>query len=195
LVVPVASIYWFHSVLYNGWRQMFFIYPPLVLIGVYGLVSFYQWVKEKTHASAIIQGLMALVLAAGLAEPVAFMVRNHPYENMYFNPLAGDPGTLRHRFELDYWGLSFKQAVDDILVHDPGQSIRVYFTDESGLNYIYTGLSGSQRSRLVVEQNPDQANYFIGDFLFHTRDYFPGRQVFFSANVRGTTICVVYRLR
>jgi hypothetical protein len=31
-VIPVVAIYLFHSVLYDGWRQMFFIYPAIILI-------------------------------------------------------------------------------------------------------------------------------------------------------------------
>ena len=36
------------------------------------------------------------------------MIRDHPYQNVYFNLLAGSD--KRHRFELDYWGLSYKEA-------------------------------------------------------------------------------------
>ena len=40
LVIPVAAVYLFHSVLYDSWRQMFFIYPAILLIS-YAVWSVY----------------------------------------------------------------------------------------------------------------------------------------------------------
>jgi hypothetical protein len=55
------------------------------------------------------------VLLAGLALPVIHMVRLHPYQYAYFNPLAGGVAGARDRYMLDYWGLSFKQAAQGLL--------------------------------------------------------------------------------
>jgi hypothetical protein len=196
LVIPVTAIYWFHSVLYSGWRQMYFIYPPLVLISTRGFIALYGWFRRHTLRPIGVISATLLILAAGLAEPVGFMLRYHPNENVYFNRLAGDPAALRQRFELDYWGLSYKQAIDYILAHDPDKAIPIFFADSHGLDYINSALSSQQRSRLIVLDNQDKgARYFVGDFLFHPADYYPASKEYFSIIVRGVKIIVVYRLR
>ena len=41
------------------------------------------------------------------------MIKHHPFQNVYFNMLAGKE--IEKKFEMDYWGLSNKQALDYIL--------------------------------------------------------------------------------
>jgi hypothetical protein len=194
LAIPVAAIFVFHSVLYDGWRQMFFIYPAIVLTSVRGLRAVYRWLMHLNIFTAGIRILAGVLLLVGLAEPTWFMLRYHPYENVYFNALAGNPLTLRQRFELDYWGLSYKQAIDFILAHDPSPSIKVFIANPPGLDYINGRLNAEQKTRLVPVTDPGEANYFVSEFRWHPEDY-PYTDVFFSINVRGTIIMIVFRLR
>jgi hypothetical protein len=138
--------------------------------------------------------IVGLVLLAGLAEPVWFIFRYHPNENVYFNALAGTPSTLRQRFELDYWGLSYKQGIDYILAYDPRKSIKIFVSDPPGQDYINAGLSSHNKSRLVSVSDPSDANYFVSVFRWHPGEY-PYTDEFYSINVRRTKIMVVYRLR
>lgn len=196
LAIPVTAVYWFHSVLYNGWRQLFFIYPPLVLISVYGFFALHGWLVRNTRHWVAGTLVTLFILTVGLAEPIGFMVRYHPYEYIYFNQLAGDPATIRDRFELDYWGLSYKQAIDYILTHEPRKVIPITVADSAGLDYIYSALPPVQSSRLVVLADQDNgADYFIGDYLFHPKDYYPSSLEYFSVYVRGIKIIVAYKLR
>jgi len=194
LAIPVAAIYLFHSVLYDGWRQLFFIYPAIVLISLRGLVYLYRWLlRLPWHANGI-RILAGIILLAGLMEPAWFMVRYHPHENVYFNIFAGDPTTLRQRFELDYWGLSYKQGIDAILANDPGKSIKIFVADPPGQDYINSGLSSEDKARLIGVKDPADANYFVSVYRWHPEDYsYPDE--FYSISVRGAKILVVYKLR
>lgn len=195
MVIPIAAIYIFHSVLYDGWRQMFFIYPAIVLVSVSGFRALYHWMARmmpvRLNAIRIVAGILLL---GGLVEPAWFMVRYHPDENIYFNLFAGDPTTLRQRYELDYWGLSYKQGIDFILAHDPGKSIHVYVADPPGQDYINFGLTSQNKTRLIPVKDPAEADYFISVFRWHPADYdYPDE--LYSVSVRGEKIMVVYRLR
>ena len=194
LVFPIAAIYIFNSVLYDGWRQMFFVYPAIVLISLRGLKALYKWLLHFNLKSNGIRIAAGLFLLVGLAEPIWFMVRYHPHENVYFNAFAGNPLTLRQRFELDYWGLSYKQAIDFILTNDPSQNIKIFVANPPGQDYINGGLTGAQKSRLIIADDPGNADYFVSEFRWHPEDY-PYMDEFYSINIRGTKIMVVYRLR
>src|SRR5262249_8718554 len=52
---------------------------------------------------------------AGLLSPLVEIVRLHPYEYTHFNHIAGGVRGARERYMLDYWGLSFKQASQELL--------------------------------------------------------------------------------
>jgi hypothetical protein len=196
LVIPLISIYLFHSVLYNGWRHMFFIFPAIVLFSVRGFSALHKWLSQITGHGVEATIITVMVLAIGLFEPTWFLIRNNPYGNVYFNQLAGDPNTLRQRFELDYWGLSYKKAIDYILATDPSEKIPIYMADVSGLDYINSALSPEQKSRFVILDSPDKgARYFIGNFSFHPEDYYPKSKIYYSINVRGAEIIVVYQFQ
>jgi len=46
--------------------------------------------------------------------PVVEMVRLHPYQYTHFNHLAGGIKAADDHYMLDYWGLAFKQAADEL---------------------------------------------------------------------------------
>jgi hypothetical protein len=191
LALPLAAVTILHSVVYDGWRQMYFIYPPILLIAVFGMKAVYEWLANKyPTASKILAGTFLMV---GLLEPLIFAIQNHPHENVYFNVFAGNPATLRQNFELDYWGLSYKQGIDYILAHDPSKKIDLAVADFPGEEYIEYMLTQEQASRLVVRslQNSD---YFITVFRYHPEDYIVGKE-YYSVSIRGVKIMTVYKLK
>jgi hypothetical protein len=172
---------------------MFFIYPAIVLIGIFGLRAVYEWIYHLVPKNVTMKIIYCLLILIGLSEPILFMARYHPFENVYFNFLAGNPATLRNRFELDYWGLSYKQAIDFILVNDPRQQIKIAVANPPGFDYINGGLSNTNKSRLVQVSIPGNADYFVSEFRWHPEDY-PYEDEFYSIKVRGTKIMAVYRI-
>jgi hypothetical protein len=196
LTIPVISVYFFHSVLYNGWRHLFFIYPAMVLFSTRGFSSLFNWLVKITKRQTLSIIILVFILAIGFLEPASFLVRYPCYGTVYFNQFAGDPKTLRQRFETDYWGLSYKEAIDHILSTDPSDKIPIYMSDVSGLDYINSELPPEQKVRLVVLKSPDEgARYFIGNYSFHPGDYYPASQVFYAIDVRGIQIIIVNKFR
>jgi hypothetical protein len=196
LAIPILSVFLFNSVLYNGWRHLFFIYPAIVLFSTRGFLSLYTWLLKLTgkHTKAIL--IVVVILAVGFFEPISFLIRYPRYGTVYFNQLAGDPQTLRKRFELDYWGISYKEAIDYILATDKSDQIPIYIADVSGLDYINSVLSPEQKARFDVLKSPDDgARYFIGNYSFHPNEYYPSNLEYFSIDVRGTKILAIYRFK
>jgi hypothetical protein len=52
-----------------------------------------------------------VLLAAGLVNVLAFDVRFHPNQAIYFNELVGGPRGAFAKFDMDYWGNCVLQAV------------------------------------------------------------------------------------
>jgi len=71
--------------------------------------------------------VLTTALLLCLVPPVNFMVKNHPFEHLYFTRFAGrDMQEIKQRFELDYWGLSNRQALEYIVRTDTSRRIRVF---------------------------------------------------------------------
>jgi len=54
------------------------------------------------------------LFAASLMLPLTEMIRLHPYQYTYFNHVAGTVRAADANYMLDYWGLAFKQASDEL---------------------------------------------------------------------------------
>ncbi len=102
LILAIAR----HSTLYDAWRHLLFIYPPLVVLAAIG----WRDVMAATREYRLLPAVAAAALIAGCTEPLRFMVRSHPNEVVYFNALVGGPRGAFKEFELDYWGNSLLQA-------------------------------------------------------------------------------------
>jgi 4-amino-4-deoxy-L-arabinose transferase-like glycosyltransferase len=102
---PIVYVIVRGSTIYDGIRQLLFVMPPLFVLAALG----WQWCLNALAARS--RAIAATVLAVGLLEPVVYQVRNHPNQVVYFNPLLGGPAYALQRFELDYWGNCYLQAM------------------------------------------------------------------------------------
>ncbi len=121
--IPVLAAILLESNLYNGWRQMYFIYAPFCLlaaIGIHWLVSVSSRLKmgERVHYWLAIIGLITTVFA---------MIQLHPYQSVYFNFLVdkGDPEQLNKQYDMDYWGVSVREGLEHLLERYPSSVLYV----------------------------------------------------------------------
>ena len=112
LILPIAAVIALNSNMYNGWRQAYFLYAPLCVLAAFGLRGLAALPKPRLRAGAF------ALAALGLAVVAVQMVRLHPLQNLYFSPLA-DKSALDDRWEMDYWGVSYKEALDALLKTQP----------------------------------------------------------------------------
>lgn len=85
--------------LYDNFRQLHFILPPVFLLGGLGLRALFSRLTPPVWRAVV---LVVLVLPG-----LAGWLRLFPYEYTYYNNLAGQ--TFRV-YEADYWATSFREA-------------------------------------------------------------------------------------
>lgn len=190
--LPIISVVALKSVLYDGWRHLFFVYPAFLSIGVKGLVSFYEssgaWFGGDLRAP--FRGALLGALVLSFATTGYFMVKYHPHQQVHFNLLAGRK--VGSKFELDYWGLSYRQGLEHVLRNDASSIIKVNAANFPGkLNAKI--LEPKERERLRYVSLED-ATYFLSDFRYHPQAHAFGLEVY-SINVNGAQIIAVYKLR
>lgn len=192
LIVPVITVIVLQSVLYDAWRQMFFIYPAFIffsLIGLKGLLVI-NWGKLSNTLSNIV---IAIILVIAIVEPLVFIVNNHPIEMVYFNELPYTRSEkLRPVYEMEYWGLSYRQGLEYILEQNPKGEIKVKIANSPGrLNSKL--FSKQDRERLIFVPNITDADYYMTNYRFHPEDY-PYPEEVFSIRIRNDTIFSVFKV-
>jgi hypothetical protein len=182
--------------LYDGWRHLYFIYPVFLIFSLSGLVG----IQKAMHANlrkvgaGVADGLLVCVLSFSFADTAGFMMKYHPHENVYFNRLAGSSmQEIKRRFDLDYWGLSYRKALEYVLRNDPEDSIKVYFAHRPGLVNAWI-LPEQDRQRLHSCESSRNVKYFFGDYGWHPGDY-PYPNEVYSIRIGNAKIMSVYRMQ
>ena len=110
-VLPIAIAMVMRPALYNGLRHFIFVAPPFAVLG--GLATAWLAKQLSTYGKAALAGLTAFFIG-GVTLPVIDMVRLHPYQYTAFNWASGGVAMAQNNYMLDYWGLAFKQAAEEL---------------------------------------------------------------------------------
>jgi hypothetical protein len=183
---PLIAVIVFKSVVYDSWRHLYFVYPPFVLLAVYGLHQISQS-RFRWFGASI--SMMAFVTAGW------FMIKNHPNQQVYFNAIInrGEPEYVRQNFEQDYWGVSYIQGIRAILEMDDSPVLEVQMANAPGY-YNLELLAKEDRDRIII--NNENPQYLITEYRWHPQDYpYSAEQEVFSVVVENNTILSVFKLR
>ncbi len=136
-LLPLLLIMLTRKPLYDNFRQLLFLLPPLFLLcGVaLELIPTRRWVYPLLLAAALVPGLIPLV-------------HLHPYQYVYYNHLTGGLAGAAGRFETDYWATSYAEAQRFVnQVAPAGASVLAWTFPEAASPYARPDLRiGSQTS-------------------------------------------------
>jgi len=112
---PIVYAMLRHPALYDAVRHFLFVVPILCVLAamslryvVVGLVGQFQ----QSWARHVVMGGIGLVVVMTMLVQIVLMIQLHPYEYIYVNRFAGGVAGAYGRYELDYWGSSFKEAAE-----------------------------------------------------------------------------------
>ena len=101
--IPLFIVITLNSTLYNGWRHLFFIYPVLIIISLFGLKNIF-----KKFNKYII--FICVLISLQLLSNFYFIYKSHPVQNVYFNFISKP--FIKGNLPIDYWGLGNKTSID-----------------------------------------------------------------------------------
>ena len=162
IVLPVATVVAVvvleHNI-YNAWRQLYFLYAPLLLLAVTGL----HWLTAATRERWMRTGAYVLTGAA-IGVTAVSMVRLHPHGDNYFNALTdrATPERLVSRYEVRQPLHADRAIIGGFFNAYPSETLFVGSRSSEIPNYLFRLFPLEDRERLV-----------------HTRDYRSGERNFF----------------
>lgn len=179
---PLIAVVVFKSVLYDGWRHLYFIYPPFVFLALY---AFHRISTSKLVIPA------AAILVLAFAGSGIFSVVNHPHQHLFFNVLINrsEKNHERKLFEMDYWGTTYRQGYEAILELDTSSTIKIQVANAAGI-YGLDILSEKDKTRIIVVD--DQPDYFLTNYRWHPEDY-PYQNEVFRVDVQNNTALSVFK--
>jgi hypothetical protein len=100
---PFVAVVVFGMPIYNYFRHVLFMMPPLFVIGALGI----EVALRPFRSRGAVAALAAVILLPGLVA----IARLHPYEYGYFNELVGGVRGAYGRYLSDYWCTSTREAM------------------------------------------------------------------------------------
>ncbi|HYV91113.1 MAG TPA: glycosyltransferase family 39 protein [Chitinophagales bacterium] len=190
LMLPPIVIIVLHSSVYDDGRHLFFTYPPFLLIAVYGIRSLLQ---KSISGSKFFQlfvpaGAVSVFLITTIYVMV-FMIRFHPYQYVFFNAIGRKYAA--DYFEKDYWGLSYRSALEWLVKSDRSDQINVCWkVDPCEWNLAW--LNNYDRQR-IHQVHYDHCDYYITNYRTHHPADASDEKIY-EVNVQAFTIVAVYKM-
>lgn len=160
-------------VIYDGLRHFLFLVPLIVIISIIFMLELLKSLTKKSRF------MVKFFVAIYFILVVFNMVKLHPYEYIYFNELVGGLRGAYQKFETDYWGASFKEAVEWLKSNELKNKDKVY--------------------KIYTCANPFQSYYYFSQNMswvndINKADYF----ICYTRNkenelIKGKTIYIVKR--
>ncbi|MCD0420106.1 glycosyltransferase family 39 protein [Rubrivivax sp. JA1024] len=108
VVFPVACEITAHGPAFSGMRHFMFVLPPLSVLAGSGLDGL---LRATTRVSAALGAVALAAIVAALSWNAATLIRLHPYQYLFYNPLAGGLQGASRRYVMDYWFTAMPEAV------------------------------------------------------------------------------------
>ncbi len=185
-LLPVAFLIITHRPMYDNFRQILFLIPPIFLLAGISLDAIFQFAKKWW-----VRSILLLLLAL----PGIYWSWNlHPYEYIYYNGMVGNVEGSFKKFDLDYWMTSFYETT--LFLNQAAQpNARVIVWGYDSLVKPYA------RPDLTIEPDAGAPTSFIGKFdyaILSSRygqdELYPDTPPVFTVKRDGATLAVVKHL-
>ena len=189
---PVVYAMAMKAVLYDAIRHFVFLIPLLCAVAGMALERLGRiigrGIRWRQCATALL--LVAALLPQGLA-----VFRLHPDQYVYYNGFVGGVKGAQGRYELDYWGNSYKEAVERLVGHLDGEGgraargeirVAVWGPTFSAEHYFPGGFALVRRS--------EDADFLITFTRWGFHDVAPGKRIA-AVERLGAVLSVVHDLR
>ncbi|HOW81747.1 MAG TPA: glycosyltransferase family 39 protein [Spirochaetota bacterium] len=183
LFLPWLAITLKNATIYNGWRHVFFLFVPIVVLILYSVKT----ISDRFNSKPVVLSLIGIFTVQLLIQ-CFWIARNHPYEYVYFNAIGERfPG----RFDRDYWRVANYDAVQYILKNDKRDLIEL--SDYLAIRITagnFLGDADHDRLKLVPagEYLIESYRYINGNTVEHE-----GYEEIRSIRIDGINISTIFR--
>lgn len=186
LVINFALYIIIRPVLYDGLRHFLFLLPMIATIASLSFIEFFKNYKNK-----ILKRLILVFTMLNTTLVVINLIRLHPYQYVYFNEFVGGLKGAYERFETDYYGASFKEAIEWLKENeiDLSRSYKINTCGHPVSSYYYF----SEKMKWV--EKLEEADYFICYTRFNQHKLVPESKTIYTVAREGVPLNFVKKLK
>lgn len=195
---PILYIMIARPIIYNGWRHVFFVYAPFALIAAVGLQRVFSCVSAWNSIALrrVAQLAFSFLLLIQTISLTNFLIGSHPFQHVYYNRLAAPSlAQARELYSMDYWGLSYRAALETILRDDDNTTITVCGALNHDLRENLKIIEPQAAARIKVVKCDNDPDYYLTNYYYKLNDNGKGGQLWYQIEIFGAPIQGVYKLK
>ena len=165
IIFPLACQVIWHGPAFTGLRHFLFLIPVLAVLAGIGLDR--ALAALETRGRVVASGAIAIMAACFLWD-AGTLVRLHPYEYLFYNPVVGGLAGASRRYDLDYWFSSMPEALNLLEAYlrrsepaDAGKPTQVYSVAVCGERLPFEKTVTLPQLRWDFKAQWDQSEFFI----------------------------------
>ena len=145
------------GVSYDGWRQIYFLYPFIILVAIYGINYIIEVIKIFQ-----LKNILFLFFFIEISYSCFWIYKYHPHQYVFFNPLFKN--YVYEKIELDYWGLTNRSALEFISNSDERNEIKIATVSFTSLENTLYIMNKNDRKKFIVVHDLYRADYVIDNY-------------------------------
>ncbi len=190
IFLPLFLIIEFNSTIYTGWRQIYFIYPSIIFVCIFGLDYFFKYKYLKKYI------LILITLSLSLNFFNSF--KNHPYQYNFYNFFVKDKDLKN--FEHDYWGVSNLDILKKIEDFSDEEYYYIYVFSVNPYHYSLNMISEKDKNKFKFVQNLQDAdfilsNHYYQDYYYKEKDYLESKHPLYIEDFLNSKFDLVYEIK
>lgn len=179
------------SSVYNGWRHLYYVYPYIVIVILFGVTLINKLLKRK------LQNLVAIILLVLIINNVYWQQTNAPLSAIYFNKLFSSNTELK--YDIDYWGVGNEILIRKILSDSGKKYISIYTLNNTPIQFSFDLFSAEDKARLNLSDNAASADYILETFqVDRSEDFDPlpsTAQLWYELRLENFTIARIFKIQ
>jgi len=155
LITFLSLIIFNHN--FDSWRHLYFIYPFIIAISLSGIYFLIALIKNKHFRIAIFSIIFLEIFFLAY-----WNFKHHPHQYVFFNPIFKN--YAKNNFDIDYWGLSNRAALEYIIENDNTDIIKVSRASFTSLKTSLLILREETVDRIKIVHDLKKADYVIDNY-------------------------------
>ena len=142
---------------YDGWRHLYFVYPSIIMISLYGFYCLKLSIKKK-----IISNVIYTLILLNFTYISYWNYKFHPHQYVYFNIIFKNK--FHDNFDKDYWGISNRESLEYIINNNFDYPIKIGTKSFASLEMTSLMLKEEDKSKISIIHNLKEADYVVTNY-------------------------------
>ena len=185
IFLTIGSIIELSATVYTGWRQIYFIYPSIIFISIYGLNYFLSIKKIKYY--------FYLITLFSIFYNLVWIFQNHPYQYTFYNSFITKKNIKN--FELDYYGVSNLDILKKLIQLRKKDIYKIYVFSVNPYHLSLNMINSKDINKYKFVKNINEADFILSNHYYQEKYYFKSKHPVYMENYLNKNFNLIYEIK